>query len=197
MKKIFSHLTIFSLLFFFLVTYSSCKKNYTNPAAATEDQVFNSPKGLTGVSIGLQRIYTAGRASSLYNRVTTDGFLTFQLNILNQGNTAEYQLYKGGNSVDGTNSIISGLWTSSNKIIYDAELVLQNADKIADKGYASGLIGYTTIFKALAIGDLSMYWEKIPSTIGKNVTFVPRAEGFTKAITALDKAIAAISANPI
>jgi starch-binding outer membrane protein, SusD/RagB family len=197
MKKIMRNFTIFFPLLVLMIVTGSCKKNYTDPTAATEDQVFNSPKGLTGVSIGLQRIYTAGRASSLYNRITTDGFLTNQLNILNQGNTSEYQLFQGGNFVDGTNSIIAGLWTSSNKIIYDADLVLLNAEKITDKSFASGLIGYTTIFKALALGDLSMFWDSIPKAIGNHTTFVNRMEGYNMAIAAIDKALSAISANPI
>jgi hypothetical protein len=197
MKKIISRYTSYVLLMALLSSQYSCKKDFTNPAAATEDQVFNSPKGMTGVAIGLQRVYAAGRASNLYNRITTDGFLTRQLNIINQGNTAEYQLFQGGNAVDGTNSIISGLWTSSNKIIYDADLVLQNSDKIADKSYASGLIGYTTIFKALALGDLAMFWESIPKTIGNQVGFMSRTEGYTLAIQEIDKALAAINATPI
>src|SRR5687768_7903842 len=197
MKKTMNRYLVYATMIAVIITQFSCKKDFTNPAAATEDQVFNSPKGMTGVAIGLQRIYTAGRASNLYNRITTDGFLTRQLNIINQGNTAEYQLFQGGNAVDGTNSIISGLWTSSNKIIYDADLVLQNTDKIADKSYASGLMGYTTIFKALALGDLAMFWDSIPKTVGSQVTFVTRAEGFNMAITAIDQALAAINATPI
>jgi starch-binding outer membrane protein, SusD/RagB family len=46
--------------------FTSCKKNFTDPNRATSDKVFASPAGLTGVSIGLQRVYSLGRASSLY-----------------------------------------------------------------------------------------------------------------------------------
>ena len=180
-----------------MIAVSSCKKDFTNPAAATSDQVLSSAKGLTGLAVGLQRIYSAGRASSLYNRVTADGFITNQLVILNQGNTSEYQLQLGGASVDGTNTIILGLWTSSTKIIHDADLVINNADNLADKSYASGLIAYATIFKALALGDLAMFWESVPDGSGINVSFIPRLEGFNKALTALDNAIAVIGATPI
>ena len=180
-----------------LVMPASCKKDYSNPNAATKQEVFSSPQGLTGVAVGLQRVYTAGRASSLYNRVTMDGLLTNQLVVLNQGNTSEYQLQLGGGSVDGTNTILGGLWTSSNKIIYDADNVINGANALADKSYASGLIGYASIFKALALGDLAMFWEKIPANIGKNVGFVDRNEGFTKAIAALDNALTAINTTPI
>lgn len=190
-------ITTYGLLLFSLLAQTACKKDYVNPNAATEAQVFSSAQGLTGVAIGLQRVYTAGRASSLYNKVALSGLLTNELVVLNQGNTSEYQLQLGGGSVDGTNTILGGLWTSSNKIIYDADKVLAGAAALGDKSYASGLIGYTTILKALALGDLAMFWEKIPAGIGDKVSFIDRTEGFTKAIAAIDQALAAINANPI
>ena len=197
MKKYFINITLFGSLAVLLLSGTSCKKDYTNPAAVPENQAFSSPQAMTGVAIGLQRIYTAGRASNLYNRVTINGLLTSELTVLNQGNTGEYQLQLGGGSVDGTNTLLGGLWTSSNKIIYDADNVITNAANLGDKSYASGLIGYATIFKALAIGDLAMFWEKVPAGIGVAVSFNDRAQGFATAITAIDNALAAINANAI
>jgi starch-binding outer membrane protein, SusD/RagB family len=197
MKKKLINISHYLFTVAMILSLAACKKNYINPGAATEQQVFSSAQGLTGVAVGLQRVYTAGRASSLYNRVSINGLLTSELIVLNQGNTGEYQLQLGSGSVDGTNSLLAGLWTSSNKILYDAEKVINGAQALSDKGYASGLIGYTTIFKALALGDLSMFWEQVPADIGKNVSFVSRTDGFTKAIAAIDNALAAISANAI
>jgi hypothetical protein len=197
MKKQIIKLSIFGISAILLLFQSSCTKDYVNPNAATEDQVFSSPQGLTGVVVGLQKVYTAGRASSLYNRVTINGLVTKELTVLNQGNTGEYQLQLGGGSVDGTNSLMSGLWTSSNKIIYDADKVIAAAQGLSDKGYASGLIGYASLFKALALGDLSMFWEKVPAEIGNNVGFIDRAQGFAKAIATIDGALTAINANAI
>lgn len=175
----------------------ACKKNFTDPNNASDQVVFTSTRGITGVAIGLQRTYTAGRASSLFNRVTTDGFITKQFFIVNRGNVPEDQLERGGGFVDGTNTILAGLWTSSNKIIFDANNVIEAANGLGDKGYAAGLIGYATIFKALALGDMAMFWEQVPAGIGKNVSFKPRVEGFREAITAIDAALAAIQANAI
>lgn len=195
----YQHIKIiyFGILLFTAISQTSCKKDYVNPAAVPADQAFSSAQAMTGVAIGLQRLYTAGRASSLYNRISLDGLLTNQLIVLNQGNTSEYQLQLGSGSVDGTNTILGGLWTSSNKIIFDADNVISHAAGLGDKGYASGLIGYTTIFKALALGDLAMFWEKVPAGNGSNVSFVDRADGFTKAITAIDNALAAINTTPV
>ncbi len=197
MKKKIIKMLSYGVFASMLLFQESCKKDYVNPNAATDQQVFSSAQGLTGVAIGLQRVYTAGRASSLYNRVTINGLLTSELTVLNQGNTGEYQLQLGGGSVDGTNTLMSGLWTSSNKIIYDADNVITGAQGLSDNGYASGLIGYTTIFKALALGDMAMFWEQVPASIGENVNFISRTDGFTKAIMAIDDALSAINASPI
>ncbi|HVT83845.1 MAG TPA: RagB/SusD family nutrient uptake outer membrane protein [Chitinophagaceae bacterium] len=197
MKKQFIKIAFYGLSAIMLVFHTSCTKNYVNPTAATDQQVFSSPQGLTGVAIGLQRTYTASRASSLYNRVNINGLLTSEMIVLNQGNTGEYQLQLGGGSVDGTNTLAAGLWTSSNKIIYDANNVIAGAQNLSDKGYASGLIAYASIFKALAIGDLSMFWQKVPDGVGINVNFIDRIQGYNNAIAVIDNALTAINANAI
>lgn len=194
MKKQFF---IYALSASMVVMYSSCKKDFINPNAATDQQVFSSPQGLTGVATGLQRAYTAGRASSLYNKVNINGLISSELIVLNQGNTGEYQLQLGGGAVDGTNTLAEGLWTSSNKIIYDADKVIAGAQALADKSYASGLIAYASIFKSMALGDLSMLWQKIPDGVGKNVSFIDRMQGYSKAISVIDNALTAINSNAI
>lgn len=176
---------------------TACRKDFTNPAAATEAEVYSSAKGLTGVAIGLQRLYSSGRAGAVYNVVTATGFVTRELVILNVGNVGEAQLNTGGGSVDGTNSILANIWSVSNKIIYDADKVIAGANNLSDRNYASGLIGYVSIFKALAIGNMSMYWEKVPTGIGSNVSFMDRNDGYGRAIAVLDNAINGITANPI
>lgn len=176
---------------------ASCTKEYLDPSRAKTDVALTSQQGLTAVSIGLQRVYTLGRTGVMFNSIAANGFVTNEFSLLNSGNIPELQLSTGGNAVDGTNTILFNLWTSANKIIYDADLVIANAGNLGDKGYASGLIAYSSIFKALAIGNMAQYWEKIPDGTGKNVQFITRAAGFTKAIGVLDNALTVIAANPI
>lgn len=200
MKSINKRYTNLLLLALVLVQTVGCKKNFVEASKVPVDNALTTARGLTGVAVGLQRAYTFQRASSLYNQVTADGFVTRQLNILNQGNTAEYQLFLGGTSVDGTNTILAGLWTNSNKIIFDANNVLRNAPNLTDKNYASGLIAYASIFKALALGNLANNWDNIPdtiSTIGTNVTFITSAAGYAKAVGVLDNALNVVAANPV
>jgi len=180
-----------------MLVLSSCNKEYRNPGGANSGDVLGSPTGLTGVSVGLQRLYTVGRLGVYFNSVSATGFVTNEIMLMNSGNIPELQLFTGGNSVDGTNNILTNLWTNSNKIIYDADNVINNAANLADKGYASGLIAYASVFKALALGNLSQYWERIPAGIGQNVSFITRVEGFNKAIAVIDNANTVIAANPM
>jgi len=189
--------TTWSLLSITAASFIACKKDYVDPSKATEDKVFSSPTGLTAVSVGLQRVYTLGRGSTLYNIVSTNGLVTKELHVLNPGNLAEFQLETGGASVDGTNTMLAGLWATCNKVVYDADKVITAAKSLSDKAYASGLLGYATIFKALSIGDMSMMWEKVPDGTGVNVNFIPRVDGFNKAIAAINDALSAINTTPI
>ena len=186
-----------AFLLFLAVTVMSCKKDYIDPNAAGEGEVFNSVKGLTGVTVGLQRTYTLGRASSLYNTITVNGLLTNELFVVNAGNTSELLLEQGGVAVDPANPIIATFWSSNNKIIYDADKVIKNASNLADKNYASGLIAYASIFKALSLGNLAQNWEKIPDSIGKDVGFVTNIDGYKKAVLVCNSALSSVAANSI
>jgi len=156
---------IIKIVAIFLITCNAivqtgCKKDYTDPNKAMEDDLFANPTkaGLAGVVTGIQRVYTWQRASNLYNLITINGLVTNELIVVNAGNTAEVQLAAGGNSVDGNHTMLTTFWTNLNKVVYDADRVIASAGNLTDKNYASGLIAYATIFKALAIGNLAEYW---------------------------------------
>ena len=195
MKKILYKYQIAFLLG--VISLTSCKKDFVNPNAPTTDQVFSSARGLVGVNLGAQRTYSLGGASVVYGLTAANGFVTNEVILMNAGNVAEYQFSRGGTAVDATNTILANIWTNSNKVIYDANSVITAAEALNDKAYASGLIAHASILKALSIGSMSMLWEKVPASIGKNVQFVDRTAGFAAAIATIDNALAKVSANPI
>jgi starch-binding outer membrane protein, SusD/RagB family len=197
MKKIIQ-ISIYAASILLLAAGTGCKKNYSNPNAATSSQVLSSSKGLMGTAIGIQRTYALNVAPGISD---ANGLITRETILLNAGNTSEYQLVtlvNGKSVVDNTNALLGNIWSSANKCIYDANNVINGAALLGDKGYASGLIGYATIIKALSIGSLSMFWEKVPDTVGTTATvFIDRVQGFNRAIAAIDKALSAISSNAI
>jgi len=198
MKKQIHVINYFIITGSLLFSFAACKKEFTNPAGPSSSQAFSSPNALTDVAVGLQNWYTAGRGGLVYNTITAGGLLGGELYVVNAGNTDEAQLGTGGGAVQNTNGIATGMWAVCNKIIYDADSVISQTGKIVtDKNYASGLIAYTSIFKALAIGDMATFWDHVPEGVGKNVNFVDATAGFNKAIDVIDNALAVINANPI
>lgn len=197
MKNLKSKSIGYALLLTTVAFSSACKKEYLNPNAATADDVLTSAKGLTGVTVGLQKNFSTTRAGVLYASITLNGLTTNELISINTGNTNEERLVAGGVQVDGTNSVLLNVWAGSNKIIFDADNVINNAANLPDKNYAAGLIAHASIFKALALGHLSEYWERVPASTGQNVAFISRVDGFNKAIATIDNALAVIAANPI
>lgn len=180
-----------------VLTVSSCQKEFSDPNGALSSSVLGSSRGLTGVAVGLQKVYIAGRAGVYFNEISACGYTTNEILLRNNGNVPELQLVTGGVRVDGTNTILGNLWANCNKIIFDADNVINNVGALPDKGYAAGLVAYSSIWKALALGNMAQSWEQIPAGIGQNVGFISRVDGFNKAIAVIDNAFAVMTANPI
>ena len=181
------------------VSLVACKQDFTNPGAIGDTDAFSTPRGLAGVAVGLQNVYSNGRLSPVYTGITSAGALTNEFRLMNAGNTDELQLFTGGSVVDNLNGIVGNMWTWNNKIIYDADNVIAGANKLGDKAYASGLLAYASIFKAMAIGNLAMFFEQIPAAPGTQAApaaFQSRADGFRRAVTTLRAAQTAVGANP-
>jgi len=197
-NRLVKTITVFVLIGCVFVQ-SGCKKDFKDPNRAPEADLFTNPTkaGLAGVVTGLQRVYALGRSGNLYNLVTINGLVTNELIVVNTGNTAEVQLAAGGNAVDGNHAMLTTFWSNLNKVIYDADKVINAAKTLGDKNFASSLIVYSNLFKAMSIGDLSQFWEKIPAGIGANVSFIDRVDGFKKAIASIDEAFATITANAL
>jgi len=181
-----------------LLVAASCKKEYTDPSGPSYDDAISSPNALTDVTVGLQNWYTANRTSVLYTSIATGSLLTGETYVVNAGNVDEGQFMTGGVAVQNTNAIVTGMWAVSNKIVFDADRVLNSVNTIiSDKSYASGVIAYASIFKAMAIGNMSVFWTNVPDTTGEDAKFITSQEGYRKAVRILDGAIATVNANPI
>lgn len=180
-----------------IASFTACKKDFEDPSRVKIDDALNGSQALSAVAVGVQRTYTLARTGVVFNSIAASGFSSNELRLLNSGNIPELQLSTGGSAVDATNTILFNMWATAYKVVDESNKVISGAEKLGDKGYASGLIGYVTVFKALALGNVSSFWQKVPVTIGKNVPFVDRIDGYKAAIAAIDNALAKIAANPI
>ncbi|PSL49989.1 SusD-like starch-binding protein associating with outer membrane [Chitinophaga niastensis] len=187
-----------------LITGAACKKDYPDPSGPSSEQAYSSPTALANVAVGLQAWYARDRVGLLYTTTASGSLLTGETYVTNPGNTDEAQIATGGNAILTTNSVVTGMWAVTNKIRFEADSVLRRTNIIVtDKGFASGLIAYASIFKALAIGVQATFWEQVPDISGKpdtvttDVKFIPGKQGYAMAVTVLDNAINTVTATPI
>lgn len=192
MKKILVMLAVLSL------TMGSCNKEYLNPSTANEEQVLSNSDGLITVCNGMQARFTTGGAlSPLYNTVAAGGLSTRELTIINVGNIEEYNVSLGAGNVTNLNGVVRNLWTQSQLVRANADLVLANADNAADPATRSGIVAYASIFRALALGTLAQYFQQVPIVTQENAPFVDRVVVLQSAVTQLEAAATQLAATPV
>jgi hypothetical protein len=201
MKRYLQYSLLSAALFSTIV---ACKKDYRDPSGPSSEEAYSSPTTLAADAVGLRAWYAKDRIGLLYTTVTSGSLLTGETFVTNPGNTDEAQIGAGGSSILNTNAVVTGMWAVTNKIRFEADSILRRTNAIVtDKGFASGLIGYTSIFKALAIGVQANFWEQVPDGSGKpdtvttDVKFITGKQGYTLAVATLDNAINTITATPI
>ncbi|MCB9315765.1 MAG: RagB/SusD family nutrient uptake outer membrane protein [Lewinellaceae bacterium] len=186
-----------AMLLALTLAFSACEKDFTNPSAATEDQVLNSAEGLIGLTVGIQKRWSVGRQSPVYATVAGAGFSTFELRLINPGNLAENEVSIGKGTLTGGNGIVANIWEECLLTRNEADKVLANASKVPDAGVRSGLIAMASIFKALANGTLAQFFEQVPLETTDNARFSPRNSALQDAISVLETAKATITSTPV
>ena len=180
------------------LTQMACNKEYLNPSTINQSQAVSSPDGLITLANGLQYRYTTGGAGSvLYASTAGAGLTTREDFVLNVGNLDEANLAVGAANVSNINAVVVNIWTKSQLVRANAELILANTGVVADAGTKSGIVGYASIFRALSLGTLGLFFEQSPITTGTNVPFVPRAQVFKEAITTLDGAATQVASAAV
>jgi hypothetical protein len=170
------------------VIITSCNKEYINPSTASVPSVTTSVDGLMNLCAGLQRRFTIGRQSPLYNAPIAGAYSVYALRTLNIGNTSEAELETGKGTISGGNSIVTQMWAQCLLTKTEAETVLNNLSVAVDPADKVGLKAYGSIFYALSMGTLVQFFEKMPLTNGNNAVFSTRAEALQKVITVLESA---------
>jgi starch-binding outer membrane protein, SusD/RagB family len=181
-----------------LLLLSSCStdQSYVNPSSASEPQVVSDVNGLIALCNGLQYRFTVGRASPGYAFPTAVGLTTKELNVLNAGNADEDFLRQGAANVSGANSLLRNVWTQCNLVKANAELVLKNADIATDPATKAPIVAYAAIYKALALGTMAQFWEKVTVKTSEGAAFQPREEAIKEAIASLETAATGLTMAP-
>lgn len=167
------------------LSFSSCNDEFIDPTKPSGDQVYSSRAGLIGAANGLQSKWSIGRQSPVYTIITSSGFTTNELRLLNAGNVDEAELLAGGISVSSKNAVINNLWSQCLVIKSEAQKVIDNIDVITIPTEKASVFTHASIFKAMATGTLIQFFEKVPLQTMKNAPFNTRTEVLTEIIATL------------
>jgi starch-binding outer membrane protein, SusD/RagB family len=176
------------LLVFLGLCFASCDNEYIDPTKPSQDNVFSNRAGLIGVANGLQSKYSVGRQSPVYTTITGNGFTTNEFAVPSSGNADEAELWAGGSTVSSKNGLINNLWSQSLVINSEAQKVLDNIGVIGVPAEKASVFAHASIFKALALGNLIQYFEKVPIQTMQNSPFNTKAEVLASVIKTLKDA---------
>jgi starch-binding outer membrane protein, SusD/RagB family len=176
-----------------------CKKEYTNPNAPTEDEVFSSADGMTRAIVGIKNRFAANTAApaSIFQTISASALSTKEVFVQNAGNADLAQLEIGGSNVAPNNGVVTSLWTTTNIVNSEAQKLIDNADKVVDVPTRNAIKIYGHLYKAMALGTLATFWEQVPIDAGPNAEFSARAQALARAVQLLDEASALLTATPI
>ncbi len=188
MKKILNKNYLVALVFLSGIAgiNSSCNKEYVNPSSASTGSVTKSVDALMNLAAGLQRRYSIGRQSPVYNLPVAGGYGVFALRTTNTGNVAETDLEGGRAAVTPNNSIVASLWSQCLLGKNECQIILDNLATATDPGDRVGLKAYASIFYALNMGALCQFYEKIPLATESNASFSNREEVLLKIVQVLE-----------
>ncbi|RTY87375.1 RagB/SusD family nutrient uptake outer membrane protein [Flavobacterium sp. RSP15] len=166
---------------------TSCDEEFLDPTRASEVDVFSSRDGLVGVANGLQSRFSVGRQSPFgYAIITANGFTTNELGAPQGGNADEVALFAGSGEVLPVNGVVSTIWAQSLILNSEAQKVINNIDRISLPVEKASILVHASIFKALALGNLIQFFERVPISTEKNAVFNSRAEVLAVVIKTLE-----------
>lgn len=163
----------------------SCNEEFLDPTKPSQEEVVGTRSGLIGATNGLQQLWSNGRASVIYTSITANGLTTKELRVVNAGNVDEGFLEAGGTSLTANNAVTKNLWAYCMVINSESQKILDNINILTVENEKASLFTHASIFKAMALGTLIQFYEKVPTETMKKAEFKSRAEVITKVINTL------------
>jgi starch-binding outer membrane protein, SusD/RagB family len=190
---------IYLTAFFAAVLLTACKREYINPNQPTDADVFNSVEGLTRVIVGIKNRFAVNNLapSVVYQSISASGLTTKEAAVLNAGNAELAQVENGLNNLAPNNGVITSLWTTANVVNSEAIKVVNGSSNVGEVNMRNSIRIYGHLYRALALGTLAAYWERIPLTPGPNAVYSSRTEALQEAVKLLDDAATLLSTTTV
>ncbi len=170
-----------------ILAMSSCKTEFDNHNAASEEAVYSTPEAYPGIVLGLTHHFTQ---NAVYEIVRGPGVVAREIASTNTYLT-ERELETG--DIPNENSSLSALWRYLHYERGVAEKILANIDDVVfpDDVQKAGIKGYAKFFEGMTTAYLGFYWEQatIQNNPDNQAEFRPRADVLNAALDDLDTAL--------
>ncbi|UBM63455.1 RagB/SusD family nutrient uptake outer membrane protein [Candidatus Sulfidibacterium hydrothermale] len=187
-------LKIVGIFFLAGLILTSCKKDFPNINAPSDDQIFKDKEGLEAASIGLIQHFSTSTLSPI---VEIPGITTREFGVSSTYVTP-MELTYGGTALSGENAGIVRLWSRLLRDKGMAENIIANVDNVEmPAGTKSGIKALAKFMKAMTLGYLVMDFQEAPINDGVDAEFSDRTAVLTEAVNLLKSALNDIDADPI
>jgi starch-binding outer membrane protein, SusD/RagB family len=183
-------------LLFCMCSLWACKKDYINPNQPTDVNVFANPDGLAKLIVGIKNRFAVG-SSPVYQSISAAALSTKEAIVQNAGNADLVNLSRGGSDLAPNNAIITSLWSTANLVGSESQKVINGAASVGEVNQRNSIQAYGHLYKALAIGTLATFWEKVPLVNENNAVFSTRVEALQSAVKLLDDASSLMNTTTI
>lgn len=185
---------IFGLIFFTSIILVSCKKDFPNINAPSDNQIFKDKGGLMAASVGMVQHFST---STLAPIVEIPGITTREFGVSSTFVTP-MELTYGGTALSGENAGVVRLWSRLLRDKGMAEKIIANVGNVdMPAGTKSGIDALAKFMKAMTLGYLAMDFQQAPINNGVDAKFSQRDDVLKEAVKLLKSAQQDITANPI
>jgi starch-binding outer membrane protein, SusD/RagB family len=194
MKKNIYFITLLAM-----IMLTACKQEYINPNQPTDADVFNSVEGLTRVIVGIKNRYAVNNLgpSVVYQAISASGLTTREAAVLNAGNAELAQVENGLNNLAPNNGVVTSLWTTANIVNSESIKVINGSNNVGDVNMRNAIRVYGHLYRALALGTMAAFWERVPITPGSNAAYASRTEALQEAVKLLDDAATLLGSTTV
>jgi hypothetical protein len=164
---------------------AACDLDTTNPNAPRQQEVVATTEGLMALGVGVQARFATSTANFIYSA----GLLTEELGAITTAFSTISDAERG--TVPNNAGLVSDFWNASYRTVKTANDIIYNIDNVVmPRGTRSGLLGLAYLFKAAALGELTMGFESVPIDTYADSTpaFVDRQAALTYVLALLDSA---------
>lgn len=167
---------------------AGCSLDLTNPNAPSEEQVIQSSDGIITLAVGLQSQY----ADNLNLFLRAPALVTDEWGTRPIALAADVSLVTG--TPDPTFGVVSDPFAAGYRIARTADILIANAPQVGlGAGLQAGILSLSRLFKAMALGQMALQYERLPANAGEGALPLPRAQVMDSVIALLEQARADVA----